>query len=90
MPIIFVGTVVDLGSKKRTRIQARSLQMQFAVDESFKGTSAERVMVTRVHARTSCSSTAPEFAEGGHYLVWAFPYEHGIPVVSLPYCPETT
>ena len=83
MPIIFVGTVVDLGSREANpNTGSYSLQMQFAVDESFKGTSAERVMVTRVHARTSCSSTAPEFAEGGHYLVWAFPDEHGIPVVS--------
>jgi len=56
--------------------------MQFAVEESFKNTSAERITVTRVHVRTSCSSTAPEFAEGGHYLVWAFPDEHGNPVVS--------
>ena len=83
VPIIFVGTVVDLGSREANpNTGSYSLQMQFAVDESFKGTSAERVMVTRVHARTSCSSTAPEFAEGGHYLVWAFPDEHGIPVVS--------
>jgi hypothetical protein len=88
VPIIFVGTVVKLGSRETNpNTGSYSEQMQFAVGESFKGTSAERITVTRVHVRTSCTSTAPEFSEGGHYLVWAFPDEHGNPVV--PDCTVT-
>jgi hypothetical protein len=82
VPIIFVGTVVELGSRETNpNTGSYSQQMLFAVGESFKGTSAERTTVTRVHVRTSCTSTAPEFSEGGHYLVWAFPDEHGNPIV---------
>ena len=83
VPIIFAGTVIDLGSREtNVNTGSYSQRMQFGVEESFKGTSTERITVTRVHVRTSCSSAAPEFAEGGHYLVWAFPDEQGNPVVS--------
>jgi hypothetical protein len=83
VPIIFVGMVIDVGSREtNANTGSYSQQMQFAVEESFKNTSAERITVTRVHVRSSCSSTAPEFAEGGHYLIWAFPDGHGNPVVS--------
>ncbi len=83
VPIIFAGTVVDLDSRETNpNTGSYSQQMQFAVGESFKGTSADRITVTRVHRRTSCPSTAPEFVGGVHYLVWAFPDEQGNPVVS--------
>jgi len=78
VPVIFTGTVTDLGSREtNSKNGSYSQEIQFSVDESFKGTSASRISVTRVHVQSSCDSNAPEFVVGGRFLVWAFPDQEG-------------
>jgi hypothetical protein len=83
VPIIFTGTVTDLGYKEtNSKTGSYSQEIRFVVNESFKGTSADSIMVTHVHVRSNCPSNAPEFIVGGRYLVWALPDERGNPVIS--------
>lgn len=83
VPIIFTGTVTDLGYREaNSNTGSYSQQIQFAVNESFKGGSAGSITVTRVHVQSSCASNAPEFVVAGRFLVWALPDEQGNPVIS--------
>jgi hypothetical protein len=82
VPIIFTGTVTDLGSREtNSKTGSYSQRIRFAVDESFKGTNGNGITVTRLHVQSSCRSTAPEFVVGGGFLVWARPDEQGNPVI---------
>jgi hypothetical protein len=58
-----------------------SQKVRFAIDESFKGTEGKSLTVNRVHFRSSCPDTAPEFIIGEKFLVWAFNGEGGNAVV---------
>lgn len=78
VPVIFTGTVTDLGSREtNSKNGSYSQEIQFSVDESFKGTSTSRITVTRVHVQSSCPSNAPEFVVGERFSVWAFPDQEG-------------
>jgi hypothetical protein len=82
VPIIFTGTVTDLGPREtNAKTGSYSQRIGFAVDESFKGTNGTSISVTRMHIQSSCRSTAPEFVAGGRYLVWAHPDEQDNPVI---------
>jgi len=71
-PIIFIGTVAELGSRDvGSDGVSYSQQVRFAVDESFKGTDGKAVTVNRIHFRSSCPVTTPEFDLGKKFLVWA-------------------
>jgi hypothetical protein len=78
VPVIFTGTVTDLGSREtNSKNSSYSQEIGFAVEESFKGTSASRITLTRVHIQSSCPPNAPEFVVGARFLVWAFPDQEG-------------
>lgn len=83
VPIIFAGTVSDLGSKEiNSNAGSYSQQVRFAVDEPFKGVSTENIVVKAVHQQSSCPSFLPDFTIGGHYLVLALQDEQGSAFVS--------
>ena len=82
-PLIFTGTVVSLDAKETSsNTGSYSQKIQFDVNEPFKGARIGVITVTRVHVRSSCPSSAPEFVVGGQYLVWAYDDPSGIPVIS--------
>jgi hypothetical protein len=62
---------------KEDSIKPYTQEVHFSVDESFKGTSASRITLTRVHVQSSCPSNAPEFVVGARFSVWAFPDQEG-------------
>jgi hypothetical protein len=56
-PIIFTGTVVRLGARETTSNRASySQNIQFDVNEPFKGTRTDVITITRVHVPSSCPS----------------------------------
>ena len=77
VPVIFTGTVTDIGPRENSTNGSYSQDMQFSVDESFKGASAGHITMRRVHVPSSCPSNAPEFIVGARFLVWALPDQQG-------------
>jgi hypothetical protein len=83
VPVIFTGTVTGVGPKEPSLdTRGYSRQVQFGVDESFKGMSTGSTTVTFAHVQSSCPSNAPEFVVGGRFLVWAFADTQGNLVIS--------
>jgi hypothetical protein len=84
VPVIFAGTVADLGPKEvnSKTSSSYSQQTRFIIDEPFKGASTENIVVKAVHQQSSCPSFLPDFTIGEHYLVLALQDEQGNAFVS--------
>jgi hypothetical protein len=81
-PIIFTGTVISLGARDaNSNTGSYSQKIQFDVAEPFKGTGTGAITITRVHVRSSCPSSAPEFVVGRQYVVWAYANTSGTPII---------
>lgn len=84
--LVFTGTLMNLGPRGSSLLPNRpgsySQRIEFKVDESFKspgqGTTS---IVTFEHHASSCGTSAPEFVIGNRYLVWAFSYGEGEPLI---------
>lgn len=84
--LVFTGTLMNLEPRGASLVPNRpgsySQRIEFKVDESFKGPSqGTTFIVTFEHHASSCGTSAPEFVIGNRYLVWAFSYGEGEPLI---------